>query len=519
MAKALYFVGPWDLNPSFPCVPKAPDEGSIVLVESLAKGATLPYHRKKLVLVLSALHHFAEELREEGFDVHVVRAPTYLEGIAAQAKRLGAREIVAMQPREWGLHQQMIQAQKDKVFGVPLRLCEDGGSEDLPFLISRADFATWAKGKKQLRLDQFYAWMRKRSGWLMAGSEPLGGRFSFDSDNRQRVRDEIPPPRPHYPPDETTRAIMERVATWKGRWGEVEGFDWPVTREQALAELDDFLRARAVGFGPFQDAMVEGDPFLWHSRLSSSLNLGLLTPHEVCKRALDAFAAGRMPIASAEGFLRQIMGWREYVRGAYWQRMPQMRHANQLEAHRPLPRFYWEPEQSEMACMRDSVKQVHDHGYAHHIQRLMVLGNFALLAGIEPIELSHWFWAAFIDAYEWVELPNVHGMALWADAGFTTKPYAASGAYIDRMSDYCKGCPYDVKKRTGPQACPFNPLFWAFLEKHRAKVENNPRIRALYRTWDRWPESERHAIRASAAEVLARLSPSDYPWRFHDDQA
>jgi deoxyribodipyrimidine photolyase-related protein len=246
------------------------------------------------------------------------------------------------------------------------------------------------------------------------------------------------------------------------------------------------------------------------------MNLGLLRPIEVLERIVAAHQAG-MPLAAAEGLLRQILGWREYVRAMYWLRMPRMRSANALGAKRPLPVFYWEPERTEMRCVRSAAGQVHRTGYAHHIQRLMVLGNFALLAGIDPLAVSHWFWAGFVDAYEWVELPNVHGMALFADDGFTTKPYAASGAYIHRMSDHCGGCRFDPKRRTGPDACPFNPLFWSFLARHRERFGRHPRLGALYRTWDRFAETERAAVLASADAVLAGLTPAE-AYRFDDDR-
>ena len=249
----------------------------------------------------------------------------------------------------------------------------------------------------------------------------------------------------------------------------------------------------------------------------AAMNLSLLHPQEAIDAALVAYEAGAAPLNAVEGFVRQLLGWREFIRGVYWTRMPGMRHANALGAGRPLPRFYWEPEATEWACLRDSAQAVRDHGYAHHIQRLMILGNFALLAGVRPLDVSHWFWAGFVDAYEWVQLPNVHGMALYADDGFTTKPYAASGAYVQRMSDYCAGCPQDVKRRHGEDACPFNPLFWRFMVEHRERLSANPRVGALYGNWDRWAPAEREAILASAERILAELEPADPGWTFADD--
>jgi deoxyribodipyrimidine photolyase-related protein len=518
MPETLHFVGPWDLDPRLPCMPARPSDGPIVLIESRAKSSALPYHKQKLVLVLSAMQHFAEALRADGFDVEIVNARSYVDGLAEVVARRRPSRLVAMRPREWGMERALRLARKEDRFGVPFELFDDGG-EGSHFLLTREELHRWAEGRKELRMEHFYAHLRKKTGWLMdARGKPLGGKLSFDADNREPPGDERPPPALVHEPDAITRACMERVRSWGHGWGELEPFGWPVTREAALAELDHFFTHRAALFGRYQDAMITGERFLWHTRIAPAMNLGLLSPREVCERVVAEHASGAMPLASAEGLLRQILGWREYVRAMYWLRMPAMRRANSLEAKRPLPVFYWEPARTEMRCLREVVTQVKETGYAHHIQRLMVLGNFALLAGIEPLALSHWFWAGFVDAYEWVQLPNVHGMALFADDGFTTKPYAASGAYIDRMSDHCEGCRYRVKERSGERACPFNPLFWDFLVRHRERFGKHPRIGALYRTWDRFSDDEKVRIRESAARILDTLEPSPDTWRFDDDR-
>ena len=512
-----YFVGPWDLHRDLACVPDSPKDGSVVLVESMAKSRALPYHRKKIVLVLSAMRHFAEELRAEGYDVSIVRAGTYVEGIARHIRASGANALVAMMPREQGLQQALLAAKTNDTFGVPVQLHDDGG-EGGHFLLSRDEVSAWMRDRKVIRMHHFYAWMRKQTGYLMEDGKPAGGKFSFDADNRKPPSDARPESALGHAPDAMTREVMDEVATWDGFFGEVDGFDWPVTRAAALRELDDFFVTRAERFGPFQDAMIVDQPFLWHTRIAAAMNLSLLSPHEVCERVVRAHRQGAMPLSSAEGLLRQVLGWREFIRGVYWHRMPDMRTANLLQAKRPLPQLYWEPDKTDLRCLKQSAGQVRDTGYAHHIQRLMVLGNFALLVGVEPIELSHWFWAAFVDAYEWVQLPNVHGMALFADDTFTTKPYAASGSYIDKMSDYCKGCRYNVKKRTGDDACPFNSLFWRFMAQHRERLEANPRLRMLYRTWDKFGVAEQHAIRARAETFLETLEPATHAWTFADDQ-
>lgn len=518
MTMTLHFVGPWDLDRRLPCVPRHPDDGPVLLVESRAKSSALPYHKQKLVLVLSAMHHFAAELRADGFDVEVINARSYIDGLKEVVARRRPARVVAMRPREWGMERALRIARRDRVLGVDLELFDDGG-DGRHFLLTREELHRWAEGRQVLRMEHFYAHMRKKTGWLMdEHGKPLGGKLSFDTDNREPPGAERPPPLIRHAPDAITRDCMERVRAWGHGWGDLDGFDWPVTRAGALTELDHFFAERAALFGRYQDAMIGGERFLWHTRLAPAMNLGLLSPREVCERVVAEHGAGRMPLASAEGLLRQILGWREYVRAMYWVRMPKMRRANALGAARPLPDFYWEPERTEMRCMREAVSQVKETGYAHHIQRLMVLGNFALLAGIEPLALSHWFWAGFVDAYEWVELPNVHGMALFADDGFTTKPYAASGAYIDRMSDHCASCRYRVKERSGDHACPFNALFWAFLVRHRSRFGSHPRIGALYRAWDRFGDDERGRVLASADRTLASLVPTSHEWTFDDDR-
>lgn len=516
MGKPAYFVGPWDLNRSLPCVPDNPADGTVVLVESVAKGKALPFHKQKLVLILSAMHHFAQELEQDGFDVEIVPAATYLRGIKNHVRRRESNKLVCMQPREWGLHQSIQQAETENSFGVPVEQHDDGGNQS-HFLLTRREFSAWAKGRKQIRMVDFYRWMRKRSGYLMDGDQPVGGKWSFDSANREHARGTSPPTVSFPAPDLLTRQIMARVGEWKGHWGDVEGFSWPVTRQDALAQLDRFFEERAEGFGRFQDAMLKGESFMWHALISAAMNISLISPREVCDRIQEEVEADRMPIAAAEGLLRQILGWREFIRAVYWLRMPQLREVNQLGATRPLPDFFWDPDKTEMTCLRESIGQVRRTGYAHHIQRLMVQGNFALLAGIRPIEISHWFWAGFVDAYEWVELPNVHGMAVYADDTFTTKPYAASGNYIRKMSDYCSSCPYDVKARSGPNACPFNSLFWSFMAQHRDRLENNPRLSMLYRSWDKLAPDEQTAALKTAERFLQTLKPPSEPWRFEDD--
>ncbi|MEC7946304.1 MAG: cryptochrome/photolyase family protein [Myxococcota bacterium] len=517
MTRPAYFVGPCDLDRRLACVPAHPDDGTVLLVESVAKGSALPWNRKKLVLVLSAMRHFAEELRADGFDVEIRRAPTYVEGIRRHVAERNSSRVIALLPRDHGLEQSLRAAD----VGVPVELHDDGGPGG-HFLLPRADFARWAEGRKTLRMDTFYRWMRRRLDVLLEDGKPEGGRWSFDADNRKPAKGARPPALPLFPPDALTQQVMAEVDGWSTGWGETAGFGWPVTRAQALHALERFIDERLCDFGDFQDAMVEGESFLWHACLSPAVNLGLLHPRELLEAALAAYARGAAPINAVEGFIRQVVGWREFIRGVYHHRMPDLRSANRFDAEAPLPALYWDPDRTDMACVRDAVRSVRDHGYAHHIQRLMVLGNLGLLLGVQPHALSHWFWAGFVDAHEWVELPNVIGMALAADPTFTTKPYAASGAYIHKMSNHCRGCRSNVKARVGDDACPFNALFWDFMARHRDDLGRNPRLGMLLRTWDRWDADQQAAIRARAAAVQAALQPAASDpvygaWTFHDD--
>jgi deoxyribodipyrimidine photolyase-related protein len=514
MSRPAWFIGPWDLDRRLACVPEDPRAGTIVMVESVGRSRALPFHRKKLVLVVSALRHFAEELCADGFTVDVRRASSYARGIAAHVAEHGSTEVIALAPRDWGIDQSLRTAE----LGAPLRLHDDGGP-DGHFLLRREEFLGWAEGRKSLRMDQFYRWMRKRTGLLMDGKKPVGGKWSYDKDNRKPAKHARPPALPTFPPDALTQQVMAEVDGWGIGWAETEGFGWPVTRTDALHALERFVDERLVLYGDHQDAMLTGEPFLWHACISPALNLGLLSPQDLLDAVLASWEAGTAPLNAVEGFVRQVIGWREFIRGVYWLRMPQLREANQFSAEAPLPAAFWEPARTDMACLRDALDAVYAHGYAHHIQRLMVLGNLALLLGVRPLELSHWFWAAFVDAYEWVELPNVHGMALAADPSFTTKPYAASGSYIHRMSDHCGRCVYKVRQRSGPHACPFNALFWDFMVRHRDTLADNPRVAVLYRSWDRWDADEQGAILQTADHHRARLLQGPRPqWEVHDDQ-
>lgn len=504
MAKTLRFILGDQLTRAIATLDGVARGDVVLMAEVDAEARYVPHHGQKIVLILSAMRHFAARLRAEGIAVDYVRLddPGNTGSFSGELARAVARHrpsrIVVTEPGEWRVREMM--AGWAEALGLPVE-----SREDDRFFCSRADFARWAKGRETLRMEFFYRDMRRRTGFLMADGAPVGGKWNFDPENRKPLPAKCrAPDRLRFPPDEIAREVMALVARrFPDGFGDVARFDWAVTRAGALAALDDFIVNCLPFFGDYQDAMKSGAPFLYHATLSPYLNIGLLTPHEVCVAAESAFRAGAAPINAAEGFIRQILGWREYVRGIYWLRMPGYADTNALAAARPLPWFYWSGE-TRMNCIREVVGETRRHAYAHHIQRLMVTGNFALLAGIAPREIEAWYLAVYADAFEWVELPNVHGMAIFADGGvLASKPYAASGAYIDRMSDYCKGCAYDVKAKSGPDACPFNYLYWNFFLENRGRLPMTPRLAMPLRTLDAMSAERQAEIRRDAAAFLS----------------
>jgi deoxyribodipyrimidine photolyase-related protein len=490
----------------------------VAMIEASGEAMHVRSHKARIVLFLSAMRHFAAALRAEGVPLEYVAlddagATSLVDRLAALLDALRPRELVVCEPGEWRL----LVALQDlsAARGLPLRVLPD-----THFMCSTVDFARWAGRSRTLRMERFYRWMRERNGVLMRDDgEPEGGRWNFDEDNRAAYPrggpGEIPPPA-RFAPEAITRDVMALVeARFADHPGSLASFGWPVTREQALEALARFVEARLGSFGRYQDAMWTATPFGWHALLSTSLNLKLLDPREVVAAAERAWRAqpadergaggGRLPLASVEGFVRQVLGWREFVRGVYWLDMPALAQANHLRADRALPAWWWTGD-TRMACMRETVGQTLRDGYAHHIQRLMITGNFALLAGLAPREVAAWYLAVYVDAVEWVELPNVAGMALYATGGrFTSKPYAASGAYVKRMSDYCRGCAYAPDVRTGPRACPTTTLYWRFLDAHQAELAANPRTALMARNLARLSAEERAAIRDWGDRVLAGL--------------
>jgi deoxyribodipyrimidine photolyase-related protein len=407
-----------------------------------------------------------------------------------------------VEPGDWRIEQQLLSFAKTQKINLVMR-------QDHHFMCTRAEFVEWAKGYKQLRLEYFYRMMRKRYSVMMEADEPLQGRWNFDAENRGAFPKGGPtkvPSTRRVAPDAITLDVFADIQThFADHPGTLDDFAWPVIRDDALEALRGFIEERLALFGQYQDAMWTGEPFLYHSHIAAALNVKLLNPREVIAAAVAAFENGRAPIEAVEGFVRQVLGWREFIRGVYWLDMPGMREANHFQHTRKLPAWYWTGE-THMNCMRDAIGQTLSYGYAHHIQRLMVTGIFGLMAEVAPKEIEDWYLAVYVDAVEWVELPNVAGMAIYANGGrFTSKPYIASGQYIKRMSNYCTGCRYKPDIKTGPTACPVTTLYWNFLDKHEKMLVSNPRTSLMAKNITKMSAEDRQALRAQAAITLKNI--------------
>jgi deoxyribodipyrimidine photolyase-related protein len=466
------------------------DRHQILMVESTAKLHSKRWHRQRAHLVITSMRRFADELRREGFNVDYRVSSSLTAGLRAHRAECGPERVIATEPASWdGLEM--------------LRRCDVEVMRSDQFLCHYEDFATWAGTRRHLKMEDFYRWQRRRLGYLMDGDDPVEGRWNFDAENRERPPTDgrVWPDPLRTELDDVDRSVLATLP--ETCWGDEPDGTWATSRSEALRRLDHAIAQVLPSFGPHEDAMLSSNWHLAHTLLSPYLNIGLLHPREVCDAAEAAYRRGDVPIASAEGFIRQIIGWREYVWGLYWLWMPHYRRENQLDAHRPLPPVFAGAPTS-MRCVDLTLQTVNDHGWVHHIQRLMVLGNLGLIAGVDPWELTDWMWGSFVDGAEWVMLPNVIGMALHADGGkMATKPYAAGGAYINKMSDYCRGCSFDRSKRTGDRACPFTTLYWDFMDRHRDRFLRNARVAQQVRAADRL--SDLDDVRARAREVLIAL--------------
>ncbi|MCX6856775.1 MAG: cryptochrome/photolyase family protein [Verrucomicrobia bacterium] len=482
----------------------------IVWMAEVAQESTKVWtHKARIVVFLSAMRHFAESLRAEGIRVHYRKlddaenAGNFVAEIESAIERLKPQRLIIVEPGEWQVREDFRSAAMQLGIDLDERV-------DRHFLASHADFEKHAKGRKQLRMEFFYREMRVKHQVLMDDGKPVGGEWNFDSENRKSFTKQGPPlhaaPK-RFLPDEITQQVIDLVEERFGSHpGRLADFDWPLTTADARLALSDFIDHRLGDFGDYQDAMWTREPWLFHSRLSVVMNLKLLDPREVISAAEKAYRAGNAPLAAVEGFIRQILGWREYVRAIYWRFMPGYVGLNELGAEQPLPRFYWTGE-TDMNCLKEAIGQTLQYGHAHHIQRLMVTGLFSLLLGVRPQEVHEWYLAVYVDAVEWVELPNTLGMSQHGDGGImASKPYIASGKYIQRMSNYCTGCRYDPAKSTGPNACPFTTLYWEFLMRHEPRLKMNQRMSMQVRNVSRLTEAEKTAILDQAESIRLSLT-------------
>lgn len=478
-----------------------PETHRILFVESSSKLRSKQWHIQRAHFIIASMRRFAGELRREGFDVDYRMASSLRAGFEEHRREYSPPNVSVMEPASW-----------DGLTLVRNLGCSVVRSNQ--FLCHYEDFAQFAsdrsKTHKTLKMEDFYRWHRSRLGYLMTDDgQPVTGQWNYDHDNRE------PPPKDAAHAfdvpllddlDDLDRTVISDLR--ESCTGNEPNGLWATSRAGALARLEHFIDKVLPKFGPHEDAMTTESWHLAHSLLSPYLNIGLLHPREVCDRVQDAYDSGKVPIASAEGFLRQIIGWREYVWGRYWSWMPDYRHRNELGADMDLPPVFSDPTKTRMQCMSDTLSGVRDRAYAHHIQRLMIIGNLCLTAGIDPQQVNDWMWANFIDGAEWVMLPNVIGMSQFADGGMmATKPYASGGAYIHKMSNYCRGCHYDRAKRVGEDACPFTTLYWDFMARHESRFARNPRIAQQVRAAFKLSDLEQ--VRERAVEVRTKLASGE----------
>lgn len=470
----------------------------------------IKHHKKKIAFLFSAMRYFSDKLKESGYSVHYTKlddddnAGSFRGEVERALKKYNIDKVIITEPSEYRVLKEIQSWVNDLDVDIEIRL-------DDRFLATHDDFEEWAEGRKQLRMEYFYREMRKKYNILMDGDKPEGGQWNYDNENRKPPKEGLDVPKPYWGQvDDITREVIDLVEDRFGEhFGDLEPFYFAVTRDQALYVLDKFIKERLEQFGDYQDAMVQGEPWMYHSHISFYLNCGLLNPKECIDAAEKAYRENDAPLNAVEGFIRQILGWREFIRGIYWFKMPSYETDNFLEAKRELPPLFWGAE-TQMNCMRQCVKETKENAYAHHIQRLMVLGNFSLLAGLHPDEVNQWYHIVYADAYQWVELPNVTGMILFADGGVVgSKPYAASGSYINKMSDYCKGCKYSPTKKNGPDACPFNYLYWDFLARNEGKLRGNHRLGMIYRTYDKMGDEKKQAISDDANRFLKAMDNNE----------
>lgn len=472
---------------------------AILMMELVEEATHVATHKQRIAVFLAAMRHAALEFARRGYRVQYMRLEEdeNTQSLGGEIERacdlITPERLVVVRPGEW----RVLRAIEGvaEAAGIELDM-----QEDPHFLDTPGEFAEWADGRKALVLETYYRMMRKRYDVLMDDGEPEGGAWNFDKENRAAYKRSSPPPRPAQPrADVVTRDVLDLVRERFGESpGRLDAFPWPVTRSAALEALEDFLEHRLPDFGTYQDALVAGEPWMFHSLLSVPLNLKLLNPREVIEAAIERYAGGAAPLNSVEGFVRQLLGWREFIRGVYWYEGAAYAERNALEQQGALPAMYWTGE-TDMRCMEQALGQVLEFGYGHHIQRLMITGNFALTSGVHPRAISDWYLGMYVDAVDWVTLPNTLGMAMHADGGVVgTKPYAASGRYVERMGDYCGECRYKPGKRAGDDACPLTTFYWDFLLRNEARFRDNNRMKMMLKHVERMSAEEQHEIRAAA---------------------
>lgn len=480
---------------------------SLVLMAELADETHyVPHHKKKIAFIFSAMRHFNQQLREAGWHTEYLQygnqagVDSFESLLTNAVERYEPERVYITEPNEYRLLE-LFKALDDS-YPHLLELLPDER-----FVCTKRRFVEWAEDRKQPRMEYFYREMRRETGLLMDGDKPVGGKWNFDKENRKAASKSMRfPSPPRFEPDRISTEVLELIEETHGEnFGELRPFWFAVTHEEAERAFTHFLEYALPQFGDYQDAMLQEERFLFHAVISMYLNAGLLDALDICKRVEQAYYRGDAPLNAVEGFIRQIIGWREYVRGIYWWQMPNYVENNHLEHERGLPDFYWHGE-TDLNCLAQCISQTKQEAYAHHIQRLMVTGNFAMLVGVTPKEIHEWYLAVYADAYEWVELPNTLGMSQFADGGLLgSKPYAGGGNYINKMSDYCNHCRYDVKQKVGENACPLNYLYWHFIDRHERKLSSNMRMKFAYRTWQKMDASRKQEIRDCAASFLNKL--------------
>lgn len=505
MARLIVILGD-QLSPALSALREADKDDIFLLAEVKQEASYVKHHKHKIILLFSAMRHFAEVLRQQDNKVIYLQYQQGFSSLTAAVKHSlkqhpQLKGIMLTECGEYRLKQEI--ASWQQTFQLPLDMLEDDR-----FLCNATMFSKWADGRKQLRMEYFYREMRRYTGLLLDNKkQPLGGQWNFDKANRKAPPADLKAVAPlQFKPDEITAEVIELVAEhFADHPGSADNFCYAVTGKQARQAFNHFVSEQLGKFGDYQDAMVLDQPFLFHSICSIYLNCGLLDVRWMCQKVEAAYKQEKVAINAAEGFIRQLIGWREYIRGVYWLLMPDYKTRNFLNAERPLPGYYWHGD-TKMRCMQQAISHTLTHAYSHHIQRLMITGNFALLAGLDVTEVTDWYLAVYADAYEWVELPNTLGMALYADDGvLASKPYAASGAYINRMSNYCQHCQYKVKDSSGDDACPFNVLYWDFLARNEQKLGGNARMQLAYKNWHNKEPAQQQALRDKAADYLIKL--------------